>query len=105
MYEISALRLSRPIILLTISFKWKSTIEAQSLWNQQIQELPDGYILNLMPVTQTRPDGHWEMTKDPKEYHKMEKRDCLHWCQPGPVDTWALLLYNLIKDLNRVKEY
>ena len=23
-------------------------------------------------------------------------RDCLHYCLPGPSDTWALALYNLL---------
>ena len=26
----------------------------------------------------------------------LTRRDCLHYCLPGPSDAWALALYNLL---------
>jgi len=25
--------------------------------------------------------------------------DCLHYCHPGPIDSWVELLYNMLKKL------
>ncbi|KAG6480627.1 protein trichome birefringence-like 26 [Zingiber officinale] len=55
-------------------------------------KLLDTYHLSLM-----RPDGHPgpyrryhpDLTKKPQE-------DCLHWCLPGPIDTWNELLIAIL---------
>lgn len=50
-------------------------------------------MLNTTEIMLMRPDGH------PNGYgHSMDKNvtlnDCVHWCLPGPVDTWnEFLLY------------
>ncbi|OMO98807.1 hypothetical protein CCACVL1_04062 [Corchorus capsularis] len=50
-------------------------------------------LLNTTEIMWLRPDGH------PSRYgHSMNKNstvnDCVHWCLPGPVDTWnEFLLY------------
>ena len=43
-----------------------------------------------------RPDGH------PGE-HYGEKwqggaKDCVHWCMPGPVDTWSEIFMAVLRD-------
>lgn len=57
-----------------------------------------GLHFRLMDITDAmlmRPDGH------PNKYgHNIDKNvsvnDCVHWCMPGPVDTWnELLLYKM----------
>ncbi|XP_027338153.1 protein trichome birefringence-like 21 [Abrus precatorius] len=55
-------------------------------------------LMNITEVMLMRPDGH------PHKYgHNMHKNvsinDCVHWCMPGPVDTWnEFLLYMMKKD-------
>ncbi|KAL1335808.1 hypothetical protein HN51_030254 [Arachis hypogaea] len=57
-----------------------------------------GLQLGLIDITEAmlvRPDGH------PNSYgHAIDKNitvnDCVHWCLPGPVDTWnEILLYHM----------
>lgn len=54
----------------------------------------EGVSFAAMDVTwmmDMRPDGHggdhWDTTWNPG------RRDCLHWCLPGPIDSWNQLLY------------
>ena len=52
-------------------------------------------MMNTTEIMLLRPDGH------PNNYgHAKDKNvtlnDCVHWCLPGPVDTWnEFLLYML----------
>lgn len=52
-------------------------------------------VLDVTPAMRLRPDGH------PDEHWKNEwmpgYHDCVHWCLPGPIDTWNELLLELIK--------
>ncbi|KAH7282449.1 hypothetical protein KP509_35G031000 [Ceratopteris richardii] len=61
-------------------------------------------LLDVTPVFAFRPDGH------PGPYRsrglkvnefgvhgKLPPQDCLHWCMPGPIDTWNDLLLELLK--------
>lgn len=64
--------------------------------------------LRLMDITGVfsyRPDGHPGPYRSP-DPNKVTKRgphgepppqDCLHWCMPGPVDTWNELLMEIIR--------
>lgn len=51
-------------------------------------------MLDVFHLSLLRPDGH------PDRYRGigMEKKpaDCLHWCTPGPVDTWNYLMMEVI---------
>ncbi|XP_073156046.1 protein trichome birefringence-like 19 [Henckelia pumila] len=56
--------------------------------------------LRLLDTTQAmllRPDGH------PSRYgHRPDENvtlynDCVHWCLPGPIDSWADFLFHLLK--------
>lgn len=54
----------------------------------------EGVSFTAMDVTwmmDMRPDGHggdhWDTKWNPG------RRDCLHWCLPGPIDSWNQLLY------------
>ena len=58
-------------------------------------ELLDTYHLSLL-----RPDGHpgpyriyYPFDGDKK---KKVQNDCLHWCLPGPIDTWNELLMKMV---------
>ncbi|XWS30645.1 hypothetical protein CRYUN_Cryun23aG0003600 [Craigia yunnanensis] len=53
-------------------------------------------LLNTTEIMWLRPDGH------PNSYgHSMNKKatvnDCVHWCLPGPIDTWNEFLLYLMK--------
>lgn len=50
-------------------------------------EMLDVYHLSLL-----RPDGH------PDNYRGIgrDKHDCLHWCLPGPIDTWNDLMMQMV---------
>ncbi|KAL2325195.1 hypothetical protein Fmac_024253 [Flemingia macrophylla] len=64
--------------------------------------------LRLMDITeafQFRHDGHPGPYRSP-DPNKITKRgpdgrpppqDCLHWCMPGPVDTWNELVFEIIR--------
>ncbi|KAL9242199.1 hypothetical protein vseg_016222 [Gypsophila vaccaria] len=49
-----------------------------------------------------RPDGHpglyridYSMVKD-KNANATASNDCLHWCLPGPIDTWNELMFEML---------
>ncbi|CAI5989607.1 unnamed protein product [Closterium sp. NIES-64] len=46
-----------------------------------------GVYMDVNASTVWRPDGH------------VGRWDCLHYCHPGPVDTWVQLLFNLLLGL------
>ncbi|XP_039116359.1 protein trichome birefringence-like 26 [Dioscorea cayenensis subsp. rotundata] len=56
-------------------------------------KLLDTYHLSLL-----RPDGHPGpyRTYHPFDGDKKIKIDCMHWCLPGPVDTWNELLLQMV---------
>ncbi|KAH7365578.1 hypothetical protein KP509_18G035700 [Ceratopteris richardii] len=65
--------------------------KAQSLVNHGPGKL---VLMNVTYSTSMRPDGHPGMYRNqPKDTPK----DCLHWCMPGPVDTWNQLLQYMLK--------
>ena len=38
-------------------------------------------IIDIMPSTSRRPDSHC-----------VSENDCVHYCIPGPIDNWTVLL-------------
>ncbi|KAG4206582.1 hypothetical protein ERO13_A03G016100v2 [Gossypium hirsutum] len=53
-------------------------------------------LINITEIMWLRPDGH------PNRYgHSMNRNvsvnDCVHWCLPGPIDTWNEFLVYLMK--------
>ncbi|CAK8572150.1 unnamed protein product [Lathyrus sativus] len=62
-------------------------------------------LMNITQMFQYRHDGHPGPYRSP-DPNKITKRgpdgrpppqDCLHWCMPGPVDTWNELVLEIIK--------
>lgn len=58
--------------------------------NQQVHKLIDRYFpmvlyLDIFPSTILCADSH-----------PISDNDCLHYCHPGPVDNWIIMLYNLL---------
>ncbi|CAI9098708.1 OLC1v1035399C1 [Oldenlandia corymbosa var. corymbosa] len=75
------------------------TIQLEELKIAQEEGEKNGLKFRLLDATKTmllRPDGH------PSRYgHKptqaVEPNDCVHWCLPGPIDTWNEFLLELMK--------
>ena len=70
---------------------------------QAIKKQTNGSKLKLMDITEPfsyRPDGHPGPYRSPDPNKitqrgpdgKTPSQDCLHWCMPGPVDTWNELV-------------
>eukprot|EP00249_Psilotum_nudum_P022008 c28336_g3_i1 orf=153-1802(+) len=62
-------------------------------------------LMDITPVFNSRADGHPGPYRN-TDPHKVTKRgpkgqpppqDCLHWCMPGPIDTWNEFLLEIIK--------
>ncbi|XP_061339040.1 protein YLS7-like [Gastrolobium bilobum] len=77
-------------------------------FNRAMKKATSRSKLRLMDITevfQYRHDGHPGPYRSP-DPNKITKRgpdgrpppqDCLHWCMPGPVDTWNELVFEIIK--------
>ncbi|CAN0925583.1 Xyloglucan O-acetyltransferase 1 [Linum grandiflorum] len=52
-----------------------------------------------------RPDGHPGAYMHPFPFangvRERVQNDCVHWCLPGPVDTWNEILLQVMKRLLR----
>jgi hypothetical protein len=57
--------------------------------------------LDVSKLSLMRPDGHPGpyMHPFPFAYGVAERvqNDCVHWCLPGPIDTWNEILLEVIK--------
>ncbi|XP_047321398.1 protein trichome birefringence-like 24 [Impatiens glandulifera] len=60
-------------------------------------------LLDLIELTLTRPDGHPGPYRHFQPFAKDENAkvgsDCLHWCLPGPIDSWNDVIMEMV--LNR----
>lgn len=77
-------------------------------FNRAVKKATNKSKLRLMDITRAfeyRHDGHPGPYRSP-DPNKITKRgpdgrpppqDCLHWCMPGPVDTWNELVLEIIK--------
>ena len=79
----------------------------REMYSTQVEELKAaarlgrkrGLKFRLLDTTEAmvvRPDGH------PSYYAKrvdenVTRADCVHWCLPGPIDTWNELLLQMLK--------
>ncbi|KAK6928001.1 Trichome birefringence-like, N-terminal domain [Dillenia turbinata] len=78
------------------------------MYNTQMEEFriaesegkKKGLKFKLMDTTKLmllRPDGHpsvhWHYKNDGLKGHN----DCVHWCLPGPIDTWSEFMFEMIK--------
>ncbi|GJP58077.1 hypothetical protein CLOP_g20361 [Closterium sp. NIES-67] len=61
--------------------------EVQNGIAKGVVEMAGGVFIDVDYLTALRPDGH------------VGRRDCTRYCQPGPVDTWTQVLYNMLLDL------
>lgn len=63
--------------------------------------------LDITKLALLRPDGHPGPYMNPFPFAngigERVQNDCVHWCLPGPIDTWNEILLDLIKRWGQVK--
>ncbi|KAL3031431.1 hypothetical protein AAZX31_02G029400 [Glycine max] len=69
-----------------------------------------GFRLEVLDVTKLallRPDGHPGAYMNPFPFangvnpKKPVQNDCVHWCLPGPIDTWSGIFLEMMKNMAR----
>ncbi|CAI5464128.1 unnamed protein product [Closterium sp. Yama58-4] len=65
---------------------WNKFAE-QNMIVKKLTEGVGGVYMDVNASAVWRPDGH------------VDRKDCLHYCHPGPVDTWVQLLFNMLQGL------
>ncbi|CAI5461925.1 unnamed protein product [Closterium sp. Yama58-4] len=76
-----------------LPFHW-GEFKVQNEAVRPLVEAMGGVFMDIDPLSALRPDGHRVFDG---------KVDCLHYCLPGPEDTWSEFLYNIIQRLVPVK--
>ncbi|CAI5958229.1 unnamed protein product [Closterium sp. NIES-65] len=74
-----------------LPFRW-GEFKQQNEMVREIVEDAGGLFMDVDPMMALRPDGHRGVVAK-------DKVDCLHYCLPGPEDTWSEFLYNIIQRL------
>lgn len=74
--------------------------EYKKAWRKASESGVNLKLLDVNPLSLLRPDGHPGPYRffQPfaKGKHAKVINDCLHWCLPGPIDTWNDLLMEMI---------
>lgn len=65
-----------------LPYGW-SELDRRNAIARVIVEAAGGIFLDMAAITDMRPDGH------------VGGQDCLRYCIPGPMDTWAQILYHV----------
>lgn len=65
-----------------------SELERRNAIAREIVEAAGGVFIDLAKLTNVRPDGH------------IGGQDCLRYCIPGPLDSWAQILYQVFLGLD-----
>jgi hypothetical protein len=81
--------LSEPLTdaqLKQLPFGW-SELKRRNAMARAIVEAAGGVFVDLAALTDMRPDGH------------IGGQDCLRYCIPGPLDSWAQILYQVFLGL------
>ncbi|XP_028796451.1 protein trichome birefringence-like 18 [Neltuma alba] len=77
-------------------------------FNRAVKKATNKSKLRLMDITEAfsyRHDGHPGPYRNPDPNKKTKRgpdgrpppQDCLHWCMPGPVDTWNELVFEVVR--------
>lgn len=72
--------------LKSLPFGW-SEVSRRNAIARVIVEAAGGVFIDLAALTDLRPDGH------------VGGQDCMRYCMPGPLDSWAQILYQVFLGL------
>jgi hypothetical protein len=77
---------------LQVSYNWRLFGHYNAIWKYEISRMNDRRFMYLdtYAMSEDRADGHIHSQSHPY------KNDCLHYCLPGVVDFWNLLLLSFI---------
>lgn len=74
-----------------LPYNW-GALRLQNVIAKEIVERHGGVFMDVEHQTSLRPDGHFATMEG--------KIDCLHYCSPGPMDTWVQMLFNVLRLLS-----
>eukprot|EP01018_Ginkgo_biloba_P034683 Gb_25866 [translate_table: standard] len=82
-------------------------IVVEEYTNGTKEEAPNGSLAKLVDITYLgflRPDGHPGRYRDfdslsGRKNDQPTPNDCLHWCLPGPIDTWNEILLQMVREV------
>lgn len=76
-------------------FHWDVFPRQGVIWKEYLDTHEMGKIfLDILPLSSKRPDQH------PSQHG-----DCLHYCIPGPIDTWVKLTYSVLQLIEDLVEF
>jgi hypothetical protein len=75
------------------NFNWPTFDRVNSQFSGALRAAFNRALVLHVEMFEMRPDGHMQVTKDGTE-------DCLHYCLPGPIHVWNLLLYHVLSVLH-----
>uniref|UniRef100_A0A0R0KXS9 Uncharacterized protein n=1 Tax=Glycine max TaxID=3847 RepID=A0A0R0KXS9_SOYBN len=87
--------------------KWKGLRQGPKNW-ERLRKAGNfkGFTLEVLDITKLallRPDGHPGAFMNPfpfaKGVPKHVQNDCVHWCLPGPIDTWNEIFLEMMKNM------
>lgn len=67
-------------------------MEGQNYMAREVIESFGAVYMDVATMTNFRADGHMGTRDRGKE----SESDCVHYCEPGPIDTWVQVLYNIL---------
>ncbi|RHN70888.1 putative PMR5 domain, PC-Esterase [Medicago truncatula] len=80
------------------------SIEIEEVKNAKSKAEQLGFNLEVLDITKLallRPDGHAGAYMNPFPFAngipKYVQNDCVHWCLPGPIDTWNEIFLEIMK--------
>ena len=74
-------------------------VEGQNFLARQVVEAIGGVYIDIETMTTLRGDGHMGF----RHHGNNGDEDCLHYCHPGPIDTWVLMWFNALARVNDEK--
>lgn len=82
----------------------KLEIEEVEMAKKKVKEMNGRLQVAALDVTKLalmRPDGHPGPYMYPNPFadgiKEKVQNDCVHWCMPGPIDTWNAILLEIVK--------
>ncbi|KAJ0986783.1 hypothetical protein J5N97_005139 [Dioscorea zingiberensis] len=93
----------RPYLTSEVKFEWLDEefyrVQVEEFLKAEMEGKNKGVEFRLMDTTGVmllRPDGHPSRYGHWKHENVTLHNDCVHWCLPGPIDTWTDFLFHML---------